>query len=227
MERYVLEAQKEEIEETFGVGSRSEVMFQPNYNAMPGSVMPVVILENGQREIKSMEWGLKEEAANTIWEELKVEDLKRSKDWDESLEKKACIIPASGFYKWKDTVKDPLPFYLRVISEDVTGFAGLYSSFVDENGRKINSFAILTMPSNALVEPLDERMPVVLGRNEYETWLNGNARSLIDRGFNADDLLPHMTVFRVPELVNDPSNNSKELIQPIPKLRNYDGSDDE
>jgi putative SOS response-associated peptidase YedK len=227
MERYVLEAQKGEVEETFGVGSESEVLFEPNYNAMPGSVMPVVVMKNGQREIKSMVWGLKDKAASMVREELKVEDLKRSKDWDEALKNEACIIPASGFYKWKETVQDPLPFYLRVISEDVTGFAGIYSSFEDENGRNVSSYTILTMPANALVEPLDERMPVILKRSDYEKWLNGNARSLIDRGFNADELLPHMTVFRVPELVNDPSNNSKELIQPIPKLRNYDGSDDD
>lgn len=227
MERYVLEARKEEVEETFGVDSKSEVMFDPNYNVMPGSVMPVIVMKNGQREIESMEWGLKEKSSSEIREELKIEDLKKSQIWDKALGKQACIIPASGFYKWKETVEDPLPFYLRVISEDVTGFAGIYSYFEDENGRKVNSYAILTMPANALVEPLDDRMPVVLKHNEYEKWLNGNAKSLVDRGFNADELLPNMTVFRVPELVNDPSNNSKELIQPIPKLRNYDGSDDE
>jgi len=74
---------------------------------------------------------------------------------------------------------------------------------------------------------LDDRMPVILKSNEYEKWINGHGTSLIQKEFNADNLLPHMTVFRVPELVNDPSNNSKELIQPIPKLRNYDGADDD
>ncbi|MDZ7808654.1 MAG: SOS response-associated peptidase [Gracilimonas sp.] len=227
MERYVLAAQKKEVEEAFDVGSSSEVMFKPNYNVIPGTVMPVVLMRDGERVIKSFEWGYRDAVGEEAEAEFKIEKVKESPDWDEKLKKEACIIPVSGFYKWKETVEDPLPFYLRVISDDVTGFAGVCSSFEDKNGRTINTFAILTMPANALVEPLDERMPVILKSKEYESWLDGNARSLIDKGFNADDLLPHMTVFRVPELVNDPSNNSKELIQPIPKLRNYDGSDND
>lgn len=227
MERYVLEAEKEDIEDAFGVGSRSEVMFEPNYNVMPGNVMPVIIKESGQNSVVTMKWGLKDSDDGAIKEEIESENLLDNEEWSKKLKKEPCIIPASGFYKWKETVEDPLPFYLRVISEDVTGLAGIYSTYKDENGREVKAFAILTMPANALVEPLDERMPVILKRGEYEKWLNGNGNSLIEKGFNADDLLPHMTVFRVPELVNDPSNNSKELIQPIPKLRNYDGSDDE
>lgn len=227
MERYVLDAQKEEIEEAFGVGSRSEVMFEPNYNVIPGTVMPVILIKDGQRYIDTLEWGYREKVTDEAREELTIEEIKESQEWAGKLKKQTCIIPASGFYKWKETVEDPLPFYLRVISEDVTGFAGLCSTFEDKNGRTVENFAILTMPANALVEPLDDRMPVILKRDQYEGWLGGNAQSLVDRGLNADDLLPHMTVFRVPELVNDPSNNSKELIQPIPKLRNYDGADED
>lgn len=227
MERYVLEAEKEEVEEVFGIASKSEAMFEANFNVMPGSVMPVISMKDGKRDIERMKWGLKEAAAEDAIEEVRAEDLKGSSDWDDALKKNACIIPASGFYKWKETVEDPLPFYLRVISQDVSGFAGIWSSYEDENGRQVRGYAILTMPANALVEPLDDRMPVILKREQFESWLNGDARSIIDKGFNADDLLPHMTVFRVPELVNDPSNNSRELIQPIPKLRNYDGADDD
>jgi len=227
MERYVLEADKEEIEAAFGVGSKSEVMFESNYNVMPGNVMPVIIKEDGQNNIVRMKWGLKNSSDSEVRPEIESEQISDSPERNNKIEQQACIIPASGFYKWKETVEDPLPFYLRVISDDVTGFAGIYSTYNDENGRSVRSFAILTMPANALVEPLDDRMPVILKSNEYEKWINGQGTSLIQKEFNADDLLPHMTVFRVPELVNDPSNNSKELIQPIPKLRNYDGADDD
>lgn len=227
MERYVLEARKDEIESTFGVGSKSEVMFESNYNVMPGHVMPVILKEEGQKNIERMKWGLNEAGSEDAGGELMIEEIKKSSDRWEQLKTNACIIPASGFYKWKETVKDPLPFYLRVISDEVTAFAGLYTSFKDENGREMKSFVVLTMPANALVEPLDDRMPVILRGSDIESWLSGDAEKILEKGISADDLLPDMTVFRVPELVNDPSNNSKELIQPIPKLRNYDGVDGE
>ncbi len=227
MERYVLEASKDVIEEIFEVESSSEVIYEPNYNVIQGAVMPVILKQGGKRKIDTYEWGYKKDPSVEGVSEIKVENVKESSDWDEALEKHACIIPASGFYKWKETVEDPLPFYLRVISEEVSGFAGICSVYEDENGRTVKTFAILTMPANALVEPLDDRMPVILKSSDQDKWMNGEGKALIDKGFDADALLPNMTVFRVPELVNDPSNNSKELIQPIPKLRNYDGADDD
>lgn len=225
MERYVLEAPKEVIEEAFNVESSSEVIYEPNYNVMQGAVMPVIIEKKDQRVIEAYDWGYQKSQSSEVMAVLKVEDVELGSNWDEALEKHACIIPASGFYKWKETVEDPLPFYLRLISDEVSAFAGVYSVFEDDKGRTVKTFAILTMPANALVEPLDDRMPVILNNSNQETWLKGGGKVLIEKGIDADALLPNMTVFRVPELVNDPSNNSKELIQPIPKLRNYDGVD--
>lgn len=226
MKRYVLEADKYIIEEVFGVSSDSEIMYEPNYNVMPGHTMPI-ILGGEKREIVTSTWGLESENSDKIIHQLEHEALTKE-DADISLEDfKPCIIPASGFYKWKETVDDPLPFYLRVLTQEVSGLAGLYRSDKDGDGRSIHSFAVITMPANALVEPLDNRMPVILDPKEYGRWLSGNERAMMEEGFSGNHLLPDMSVFRVPELVNDPANNSKELIQPIPKLRNYDGDDED
>lgn len=219
MKRYVLEADKHIIEEVFGVSSRSEIMYEPNYNAMPGHTMPVII-EGKQREIVRSTWGLATEDSEESIHEVEHEAFTKEDSELSLKDYTPCIIPASGFYKWKETVDDPLPFYLRVITHDVLGLAGLCNSQND-------SYAVLTMPANALVEPLDDRMPVILDPKEYEEWLKGGMTDMIKKGFSGNHLLPDMTVFRVPELVNDASNNSKELIQPIPKLRNYDGDDED
>lgn len=225
MRRYVLEADKEIIEEVFGVSSDSEILFEPNYNVMPGHTMPIITGAE-KRNIISSSWGLKLEDSEEKIHEIGYEELLEEES-KSILEQESCIIPISGFYKWKETVDDPLPFYLRVLSEDVTGLAGLYNSYRDEDGRTIRTYVVLTMPANALVEPLDDRMPVILHPKDHGRWLSGNTKEMIKEGFSGNHLLPDMSVFRVPELVNDPSNNSKELMQPIPKLRNYEGMDEE
>lgn len=219
MKRYVLEADKYIIKEVFGVSSESETLYEPNYNAMPGHTMPIII-GSDKRKIISAIWGVKNEDSNENIYEAEHESLNAEESTFALKDHKPCIIPASGFYKWKETVEDPLPFYLRVITRDVLGLAGLWDS-------QKGNFIVLTMPANALVEPLDDRMPVILEPNEYDGWLGGEITDRIEKGFSGNHLLPEMSVFRVPELVNDPSNNSKELIQPIPKLRNYDGEDED
>ncbi|MBD3617545.1 MAG: SOS response-associated peptidase family protein [Gracilimonas sp.] len=226
MKRYVLEAEKSVIEETFGVKSNSDSLFEPNYNVISGNIMPIVIPKGEGRQIVSSVWGLKQDGKEKILVEADHEKVLKKDTLKELVVESPCIIPASGFYKWKETVDDPLPFYLRVLSQEVSGFAGIFSSYKNKEGRTLHSFAVLTMPANVLVEPLDHTMPVILDPKEYDQWLTGEGVRMLKKGFSGNHLLPDMSVFRVPELVNDPANNSKELIQPIPKLRNYDVEDE-
>ncbi|HBQ60994.1 MAG TPA: hypothetical protein DD671_15605 [Balneolaceae bacterium] len=83
------------------------------------------------------------------------------------LKQSPCIIPISGFYKWKESVEDPLPFYLRVITRDVTAVAGVCNVFQNKEGRSVHTFAALTMAANPLVEPLDDRMPAILEEKDF------------------------------------------------------------
>lgn len=227
MKRYVLEADKFVIEEAFDAQTDAESLFNPNYNVIPGNTMPVIVKDGDTRSVVSSVWGLKQEVAGDELAEIEQEEFDENKKLKELAKTSACIIPVSGFYKWKETVDDPLPFYLRVLTTEVTGLAGIQTSIEEKDGRMIHSFAVITMPANALVEPLDDRMPVILNEKDYGRWLNGNAPDMLEKGFSGNHLLSDMSVFRVPELVNDPSNNSRELVQPIPKLRNYDGPDDD
>lgn len=227
MKRYVLDADKEIIEEIFAVDTKSESLFDPNYNVGKGHTMPIITKNEDGRKIQSSVWGLKTEGANDVVVEIKHEDVLEKEEFRNLPDTNPCIVLASGFYKWKETVEDPLPFYLRVLSQEVIGVAGLYSNYKNDEGREVHTFAVLTMPANPLVEPLDDRMPVILSPKDYGRWLSDGATDMIKAGLNGNHLLPDMAVVRVPELVNDPSNNSKELVQPIPKLRNYDGPDDD
>lgn len=227
MNRYVLETEKEIIEELFEVSAKSESLVEPNYNVSKGHTMPIITKGDDGRQIQSSVWGLKRKGTEDKIVEIEHENIPEKENLQSLVENNPCIVIASGFYKWKETVKDPLPFYLRVLSQEAIGIAGLYSSYVNDEGREVHTFAVLTMKANALVEPLDDRMPVILSPKDYGRWLSGGAKEMIEEGFDGNHLLPDMAVVRVPELVNDPSNNSKELIQPIPKLRNYDGPDED
>ncbi len=224
MKRYVLEAKKLIIQNTFGVTTDAESLFEPNYNVIPGTSVPIIVNGDNEREVVRSIWGISE-GEQTV-EAYRHEDIQEDKKLEKMVKQSPCIIPISGFYKWKDTVKDPLPFYLRVMIGEVTAVAGVCQSITNKSGLQTYSHAVLTMKANPLVEPLDDRMPVVLNQSQWKDWLNGKANEMTKEGFSGNALLPDMSVYRVPELVNDPANNSKELVQPIPKLRNYEGEEE-
>jgi len=217
MERYVLQAEKEIVEEIFEVNSTSSSLFEPSFNVFPGSPMPI-IYHDSKREIKSGVWGISSEDEKiTAFNKQEVEE-----DSIKKFDLKPCLIPASGFYLWKQSVDDKYPFYIRMLGREVLGLAGLFHVIEDNNGKKSIEFAVITKASNVLLQPLEPTMPCILDPENFEQWIKGNEKEVLQSQFKDTQLIPDLAVYRVPELVNDPSNNSKELIQAIPKLRDTD-----
>lgn len=219
-DRFVLHGDKEEIEQLLGATASREDYFDPNFNIHPGNLVPILVRRNGERQIQQAQWGLipddaKEESEGRDHYLIKAESLMDSERSDPIDLSRRCIIPASGFYKWKTSKKKNTPFYIRLLSREVMALAGVYSVWQSGSGRDVYSFAMLQVGANALVQPVDELMPVILKEQHISTWLTGDEEEALNllRPYEMAD----MAVNRVTEKVNSPENNSPELIQPIPK----------
>lgn len=222
-DRFVFHATKETVERQFGVRSRREDFFAPHYNITPGSLIPVVYEEEEYRRIYQFLWGLIPPDAEDEREGFENYETSvsaaREEEWQlECLQKRRCLIPAHGFYKWKSTKKKSTPFYIRLLSSELTAFAGIYSVWQSPAGRDVYSCAMLTTEANPLVQPVGNSMPVIIEPEDYETWLAEDAldEDTLD-SLTAPYPMSQMAVNRVSEDVNDKDNNSPELIQPIPK----------
>ena len=223
-DRYVLHASKEETEALFKVSADRDDYYESDYNITAGSLQPIILHEDGERMIRKAQWGLIPSGAederegkehNTVAAEKVLED-----DWyAECVHRRRCLVPANGFYKWKTSKKKSTPFYIRLLSNRLTAFAGIYSIWKSSSGRDVYSFAILSTKANALVEPVDNRMPVLLRTDNFEEWLSGTelTETMHEDLLMKPYALTEMAVNRVSENVNDISNNGPELIQPIPK----------
>ena len=81
-----------------------------------------------------------------------------------------CLVPADGLYEWTGPKGARRPFLLRPRRGGLIAFAGIWERWLDRAGGKIHSVAIITCDANATVAPL--HMPVVLGREHFEAWLD-------------------------------------------------------
>src|SRR5262245_54950505 len=77
----------------------------PRYNVAPGQHVPVVISKSPNRAV-IMRWGLiphwaKEEKIGYRMINARIETLKEKPSYRGSLKHKRCIVPASGFYEWR------------------------------------------------------------------------------------------------------------------------------
>ena len=57
-------------------------------------------------------------------------------------------------------------------NDAVMGFAGIWDQWKNPEGEIVESCLILTTTSNPLIQPLHNRMPVILHREEYGLWLD-------------------------------------------------------
>jgi putative SOS response-associated peptidase YedK len=223
-DRFVLYAPKKEIENVFHVSMGRSIYFDADYNISPGSLHPLVIRKDEERICNKASWGLippdaKEERAGNKNNVVPSEDV-QEKDWfTECINRRRCLIPANGFYKWRSSEKKQMPFYIRLLSNQLTAFAGIYDVWTSASGREVYSFAILTTKANSLIEPVDNRMPVLLHREDFGKWLNPSdlTEELYEKLLLEPFELTKLAVNRVSKKVNDLENNGRELIQPVPK----------
>jgi putative SOS response-associated peptidase YedK len=222
-DRFVLEASKQEVEELFGVSTARDDFFEPDYNITPGSLIPVVYKGEGKRKIYTFRWGFippdaEEEMEGNDNFVVPIEDLAEDEWLKECVGRRRCLIPANGYYKWKFSEKKSTPFYIRLLSNQLTAIAGIYTVWESSAGRDVYSCAMLTTEANTLVQPVDDRMPVFVHPADYEQWLGEGdlSEAELEEVINGY-AMTELTVNRVSEDVNDPDNNNPELIQPIPK----------
>jgi putative SOS response-associated peptidase YedK len=77
------------------------------------------------------------------------------------------MIPADGFYEWKQTDKGKQPMRITMRNREPFAFAALFDTRTSPNGQKLHTCTIITTRPNEVVADIHDRMPVIL-RQENE-----------------------------------------------------------
>jgi putative SOS response-associated peptidase YedK len=179
-QRYALPDQAT-VEREF-LPSRAWWNFAVKFNVAANQYVPAIRWHDGQSEAVMMRWGLipssAESRANesplTIdSSELMASEIFR-KPW---LESQRCILPMSGFYAWQLTNRGyRQPYFVRLLDRSVFGVAAVWDRSVSEDDDVIESCSIICVSPNDLIVRIantDGRMPAILRRKDYQTWLRG------------------------------------------------------
>src|SRR6185436_7275654 len=133
-------------------------------------VMTVTQRSSG-RELLIARWGLvphwaKEPKVGFKMINARAETLAEKSTYRQLLTRGRCLILADGFYEWRldpDGKKRPVRYTLR--DGEPFGFAGLWTIWRDpESKEPLYTCTIVTTTANALVEPVHDRMPVIIPR---------------------------------------------------------------
>ncbi len=214
--RIALFAEKEDIEKFFQFHTDRESIFEPHYNIAPAQHIAVISKDDGSTDIGRARWGLGNEDEKELKHNIGIEEA------SQGIEKgvfSRCIVPVSGYYKWKNVGKRANnPFFIRMIEEPIMALCGILQTKSADDSRELRSCAIINTEANALVQPLDPEMPLQLDRELSLKWLDEKTdhKKVIEDAKKLF-LLTDMSAMRVSAKVNDLSVNSPKLIQPLPK----------
>lgn len=222
--RYVHFSQKEEFEDHFELQSDNEELFLPNYNVCPATINPVVLQPRPDKiGIGSLKWGLVPDWAEKpdIGYKMinaRTESVFEKQSFKKSIESRRCLIPANGFYEWKQMDKSSKQcFYLYHPQVSLFSFAGIFSVWKDRRNSSILwTYSILTRASRGNLEYVHERMPVIIEKADYQTWLNPITQSQQSiQSFFESPISDELMYFPVTNEVGKTSANFPELINPL------------
>lgn len=191
------------------------------YNVAPTQDAPVVVAgEDGSRRLKLMRWGLvpywaEDPEIGSRMINARSETAAEKPAFRDSFKRRRCLVAADGFFEWQKVPGGKQPYLLRLEGGAPIAFAGLWDRWRGSGGRVLETFTILTTAPNGLVQPIHDRMPVLLPATGRACWLDPAA----DPASLGELLAPYpaaaMEAVAVSGLVNSPANDSLECLQPV------------
>ncbi|MGD8497963.1 MAG: SOS response-associated peptidase [Chromatiales bacterium] len=198
--------------------------WRPRYNITPGSMVLACRLgDDGGRDLVLLHWGLipswaKDRKLGFRTINARAETVADKPAFRAAFKRRRCLIPADGYYEWRATASGKQPYFFSSRDGRPLAFAGLWEQWTDkETGEQLQSCTIIVTEASERLRPIHDRMPVVLGVEDYAIWLDCES---CDRERLRPLLRPAepdaIEVHAVDRRVNSPAHDDPSLIEPIP-----------
>lgn len=216
--RFTLRSSRQALAKAFNLLEVPDVL--PRFNIAPGHSVAVVrqIPRAQGRELAYLRWGLipawaDDPSIGKRMANARSETAATKPCFRRAFRSRRCLVIADGFYEWQRTNGRKQPYFVGLQSDRPFGLAGLWERW-EKGGEPVESCTILTTDANELMQPIHERMPVILPPEQYDLWLDARCQDTekltkLLRPCSAKDLV----AYRVSTLVNNPKNDVVKCIE--------------
>jgi putative SOS response-associated peptidase YedK len=186
------------------LGAEKAEIVEPRFNIAP--TQEIFILREGResrRQLAPVRWGLipswsKEPPSGAPLINARCETVATKPSFRDSFLSRRCLVPATGFYEWKKEGRKRLPFHITYRDGKPMLFAGIWDRWQNPQQPKqiIDSCAILTCAACLEIQPLHNRMPVLIPAGSCDLWLHGES----------DEIAPLLVPYPCQDLLLTPAN---------------------
>jgi putative SOS response-associated peptidase YedK len=211
-----------------------DAAFTPsNWNISPTTVIPFINSEDEkgiERSINTARWGLiptwaKDASRQVNAINARVESIAEKPTFKSAFKSRRCLIPVTGYYEWATELgkyKPKQPFYISHKDKQTLAIAGLYETWINPaTNSPITTAAIITREAVGIVAPIHHRMPVILPKDLWSTWIGNKSLSSDEMNdylklINLNQPDEALTFWPVSDEVNNARNIGAQLAQEIP-----------
>ena len=209
------------IRARFGLDESAKLEEEARYNIAPTDPVLAIRRDESRGRVPGrLRWGLTpgrwaERRSGPPLINARAETLQRQPAFAESFRERRCLIPADGFYEWRNDERGKTPIWVSRPDGDLFAFAGVWAALPASDGSgDLHSCAIITCEPNELIRPIHDRMPVILSPTHEARWLEpdlaeGDLLSLLVPA--PEELLG---VREVTDAVNDVREDGPHLLEP-------------
>ena len=190
----------------------------PTWNMAPTMDAPVVRLVDGERHLDPLKWGLVPYFTKDLKKARKPinarsETIAKSGMFKAAFAERRCLVPAPAYYEWRDDPDGKTPFAVARIDGDPVVFGGIWERWKSPDGEILQTFATITTDANRQLAGIQDRMPVIIERDDWPLWLGETAGDLSSLLRPApEDVL---RVWPVGKAVGNFRNDGPQLLEPI------------
>ena len=195
-------------------GTLDHICYKKRYNIAPQQAIITVLPGN---RLQFMRWGFRPAWAKPDSSEYinaRLETLLEKPAFKQAFLKQRCLIPATGYYDWRQAAGYKQPYYLKIKEASLIAFAGIWSlAFDPEFGGVRETVAIVTKAAGAALDGLHETAPVVLAESEYHRWLSGQDLPALQSSLRTQE--DNWVYYPVTREINHPTFDVEQCLSPI------------
>jgi putative SOS response-associated peptidase YedK len=154
----------------------------PSYNVAPTQDAPVLRHnpQSGERHLGPLRWGLvprwaKDASGAAKLMNARADGVAEKPSFREAFAKRRCIVPADGFYEWRQEEARKQPYAVALRDGTPMALAGLWEGWQQPDGSWLRTFSIITTEANEKQALVHHRMPVILPPELWPAWLGEEA----------------------------------------------------
>lgn len=193
-----------------------KTLFAPNFNTAPTHTVPILRHEESVVVVDPMQWGLvpswsKDPNVGSKMINARSETITEKPSFRQSVPRRRCIIPMSGFYEWdRSDPKRKIPYFVTREDGHLMLVAGIWTPSPALDGR--HTFSLITRESVDDLSYIHSRSPVELHADDALEWMCDPVPPL---ELFQPEIQPRFSARKVSTLVNSVRNNFASLLDDV------------